>query len=204
MGGNYARGTSCSKRRLDNKGGACLDNCIESESLPAAFHLPEVSRQVYSETATLAYQSNIWVIRAMKPCGKYVYGFTNLLPAQRNAITSVAPTNDCLSFSLGYGYFPGSMRINFPNIKRIHLTALGVDTIRRDKWSDNRFWNDEDQKRTRKQWEELITARLKKEVGDDIEVIIEKGEESGPLRASESEDEQDEEDDEADGEEEDE
>lgn len=59
----------------------------ESSKVPTAFHLPEVSHQIYSETALLAYSKNTFFLT-----GSFWYyktWATRLRPAQRNAITSV-------------------------------------------------------------------------------------------------------------------
>jgi hypothetical protein len=56
---------------------------------PSAFHRPEVCRQVYSETATLAYKLNMFILGASQVLSPN--WATMLLPAQREAITRIEP-----------------------------------------------------------------------------------------------------------------
>ena len=59
------------------------------EKRPSAYHLPEVCRQVYSETATLAYKLNMFILGASQVLSPN--WATMLLPAQREAITRIKP-----------------------------------------------------------------------------------------------------------------
>jgi hypothetical protein len=53
---------------------------------PAAFHLPEVCRQICAEAATLAYKLNTFKLRSYDR--EWIDG---ILPAQRDAITAIEP-----------------------------------------------------------------------------------------------------------------
>jgi hypothetical protein len=54
---------------------------------PLAFRLPEVSRQIYSETAVLTYTVNTFVLD--DGMANYTNWASRLLPAQRNAVVSI-------------------------------------------------------------------------------------------------------------------
>jgi hypothetical protein len=61
--------------------------CCASHQL-AAFHLPEVCRQIYIETATLSYSSNVFLVdEESLMCKNWAKG--EILLAQRDAITRV-------------------------------------------------------------------------------------------------------------------
>ncbi|KAJ4382930.1 beta transducin [Didymella sp. IMI 355093] len=60
---------------------------FEITKLRAAFHLPEVCRQVYSETVLTSYRENVFLCDSVYPATKTSFG--RLKAAQRKAITAV-------------------------------------------------------------------------------------------------------------------
>lgn len=88
-GGTFqAHVTVASRDEIMRKGYRRLLKETERERrIPMAFHLPEVCRQIYSETATLAYKLNTFQVGC--PDAAWVQ---NLLPAQRVAIRAVEPS----------------------------------------------------------------------------------------------------------------
>jgi hypothetical protein len=102
------------------------DNAISNPTwsecvLLSAFHLPEVCRQIYSETAVLAYKLNIFIIgigigRSNKKWIK------KLLSAQRDAITAIAPTDRFLD-SYICCLNKKSIKDTFPNLEFMEVAA---------------------------------------------------------------------------------
>lgn len=62
-------------------------NVFDIKRLPAAFHLPEVCRQIYSEAALTAYQQSIFLFN--DPFQRSNTVLNRLMPVQRRAINSV-------------------------------------------------------------------------------------------------------------------
>ena len=104
-------------------------NLGDKASQPSGFHLPEVCRQIYSETATLGYKLNTFILD-LDGCGFSAKWVDSLLPAQTNAMTSVVPK--CVSFeSYVASPYVESLRTTFPNLNRIEVPSDAVSLVRR-------------------------------------------------------------------------
>jgi hypothetical protein len=125
MGGNYIEVPGDYDT---NPKGNAISNPTWPEYVPlSAFHLPEVCRQIYPETAVLAYKLNIFVIgigvgRSNK---KWI---RKLLPAQRDAITAIAPTEEFLDDDI-CGTYKKSMKDTFPNLEFIEVTESAFSRV---------------------------------------------------------------------------
>jgi hypothetical protein len=130
MGGNYVK--AMVQRDFDGKTtmrfwGVGYDQVSIGDQTrqAAAFHLPEVCRKVYSETATLAYKLNTFFI-----------GFdwfevgVFLLAAQKKSVTIVMPAPVFLKCYIK-GTCHGALKEMFPNLKRIEVSRT-VLVFRRD------------------------------------------------------------------------
>jgi hypothetical protein len=126
MGGNYIEIPD--DYNTSPKGSAISNSTWPEERvLLSAFHLPEVCRQIYSETAILAYKLNIFVIgigigRSNKKWIK------KLLPAQRDAITAIAPTDAFLNNHICCKN-KKSMKDTFPNLEFMEVTASALRRV---------------------------------------------------------------------------
>lgn len=109
-------------------------------TVPSAFHLPEVCRQIYCETSSLAYSSTTFFFcgmfapDAMEDLNCYTrfsdFGdwAKGLIPAHRNAITDVKLFSLCISKMLRpvyHDYGKGSQLLEFfPSLERLHCQHL--------------------------------------------------------------------------------
>ena len=175
MGGQYVKVPPCGEA----KGGAVTPRSrlrpraskYKNDKLPSAFHLPEVCRQIYSETATLAYRLNTFI--ADSSLLNYVNWSTRLLPAHRNAISAVEP--EASFFQTWINSRAGSLRQqSFPKLQRIIVSKESMEEVMtffeyaRRSFSladpgplvDFQFWT---------------VHKLKALEGEDIEVEFEKG-----------------------------
>ena len=142
----------------------------------SAFHLPEVCRQIYSETATLAYSINTFLLsrRGEHPEGGWA---KKLTAGQRNAISSVQMNNEDLEPFLRTNREPLTEKV-FPNLKRIWVTEA---TMRHYKtWKSFIRYNaniprhpDEDRDLSHIEYFDLvIVPNLKKVHGNDIQIKL--------------------------------
>lgn len=87
----------------------------------AAIHLPQVCRQIYHETATLVYSSNIFVFRHFDLMNQELKAWVaSLIPAQRDAITDIELSHsDVLTnfWPMGRNFVYKEL---LPGLKRIH------------------------------------------------------------------------------------
>jgi hypothetical protein len=132
----------------------------------SAFHLPEVCRQIYAETAILGYKHNTFVVG-------YGIGRTTktwaskLLQVQKEAIASLAPTDMFLETYISNMYRK-SLREHFPGLRHVEVGAGCVDLCRR-------FMSahlDPEKKMTTEDWQELIAKKINEKEGTDIEVAF--------------------------------
>jgi hypothetical protein len=137
---------------------------------PTAFHLPEVCRQIYFETAILAYKLNTFIIDLYIDGNREI--MKALLPAQRDAVASVVP--ESIFFEIYVTNKPiQSLRTTFPNLKRIEVPSGSLELIGSfQRYSDpaKRTW-------TREQWSSWVVEGVKEKEGNDIEVVFEDDEE---------------------------
>lgn len=125
----------------------------------SAFHLPEVCRQVYAETSTLAFSVNTFLLGRRAFSQKYNWNKTLML-AQRDAITKVEFGHRDLYISL-YSPHPISLRSRgFRNLKDCYIPLQTLKNFTQN-------WVDRD-------WVAYISRRLKEVEGDDLVVTFEK------------------------------
>jgi hypothetical protein len=134
----------------------------DATRLPSAFHLPEVSRQIYAETATLGYKLNRFIVSIehlnYKNCA------TGLLPAYRKAIIQIEPDPEYLQYLANPRCRPLKLR-TFPGLSSIIISdaAMTYIAIRR-------------RPGPRQELRDWIEAAIRTNHGDDIEVIFEEDE----------------------------
>ena len=90
----------------------------------SAFHLPEVCRQIYTETATLAYHGTIFYFPKREKVSKEINKWSRgLLPAQRNAITDIAVKGSGIA-----DYFrcksSSPLLDSLPGLERVHIYEI--------------------------------------------------------------------------------
>ncbi len=103
-----------------------------SAHLPV-FHIPEVCRQIYAETAIMIYKLNTFDLYYEPE--RTIMWSRNMLPAQRNAITSI--TLD-IFFYRNYAKVLGgqSFEAFFPNLKRLEVVNRFSDPRRTEHYSN--------------------------------------------------------------------
>jgi hypothetical protein len=187
MGGNYVFGhlnlSTKSVHRAWRKGGAINLHAHFGRRLPAAFHLPEVSRQIYSETATLAYHTNTFAVDHMMMY-KGSEWTKCLLSVQKAGVTAIAPTGDAVH----YYFRPALNRTQiftdiFPNLRRVEISKSSVEVVRMYECEDDETEDDSLKKRLRGQWQEEIATKIREADGDKIDIIFEEGPEFAPYRS---------------------
>ncbi|KAJ4345258.1 uncharacterized protein N0V89_011388 [Didymosphaeria variabile] len=100
---------------------------LHEDTPVAAFHLPEVSRQIYTETATLAYPDTVFYLdtgRWGAPLFVQTWSAT-LTPAHKDAITDISINKNYLEYYLNESR--RSFRANLPALKRIHVDESDFD-----------------------------------------------------------------------------
>jgi hypothetical protein len=169
MGGEYIKGPGHKTIKLQ-QGFAIVHPDRPECRAPCAFHLPEVCRQVYSETTMLAYKHNIFILDKLW-YQYWIDPWTNqLLPVQRRAITAVVPTT---SFFLSYLLGNRLLRDILPNLKCVEFTTgifwSAVYYMDRYRVASKayRFYSSE-------AMQEWIIETIQIREGDDIEVKFEK------------------------------
>jgi hypothetical protein len=138
-------------------------------SEPSAFHLPEVCRQIYSETTTLGYSLNVFAV-------SYNLNYssnwaTGLLAAYRKAITHIEPDYLYL-LDLVTELERRPMFKALPHITHIFVSEIAISYLlhisaRRHSRLPMTPAN------TRDEWEAWITGQIKAGQGDHIEVVFE-------------------------------
>jgi hypothetical protein len=136
---------------------------------PTAFHLPEVCRQIYCETTTLAYKLNTFIIDFDIGGNRSI--FLNLLPAQRKAITAATPHSIFFEAYINCGD-EEPLRKTLPNLKRVEVSNDAISLIMAFRRNDNatRTFTEQD-------WQASVVEKVKMREGDDIEVVFELKEE---------------------------
>lgn len=106
------------------------------EKLQTAFHLPEVCRQVYSETALTAYQQSTFIFENHHMTTRNA--ITHLMAAQRRAIESVQVTPAVLRIHLSKDFLqrhkPLTHKHKLPNLKTIVVPRAALGYLRWWPW----------------------------------------------------------------------
>jgi hypothetical protein len=166
MGRNYINGS----RKNGNKGRASTLANPRCNIVLSAFHLPEVCRQVYSETVLLAYKHNVITV----DCDILDPGWhwpKILLPAQRNAVTSVLLVDNLPHTYLAKekDHTQNLLRAYFPNMKSIEVPDHELEVIIEHRRSSPRGT---EALVTHRDWRYWLVQKLKEKEGNDIEVKI--------------------------------
>jgi hypothetical protein len=167
---------------------------IRSYRVAAAFHLPEVSRQIYSETAMLTYTSNTFAVTyyTIRNFGRSKKSWpASLLLAHQRAVRTVILTWDHIWDCMQCFSWVNPIRKGFPNVEKIIITATGVEYVRELEWETE----DPEQEMTREQWQHRIAGSLRNVHGDDIKIEFEVGGDFEPIVLSEVEDSEEDDDD---------
>jgi hypothetical protein len=128
-----------------------------------AFHLPEVSRQVYSETATLGYKLNTFIIDFDMAGNKE--HMEALLPGQREAITTLMPETHFFEAYVQDLYRKPLIQM-FPNLNRIEVPG---DALRLILMFDRSIVAGS---RTSKEWETFFAQKIKEKEGGRVQVTF--------------------------------
>lgn len=133
--------------------------------LPAAFHLPEVCRQIYSETVLTAYQQNIFLfeefhMRKTRP-------LSHIMVAQRRAITAVKIV-DTLLHKLMRDYVRIPITFVLPNLECILISAK-TSNFARHHYS---LGFAPGTTTSTEEWQAIVAQKLKKLHGD-VKVVFE-------------------------------
>jgi hypothetical protein len=140
-----------------------------------AFRLPEVSRLIYQETATLGYAANQFAFvgevdakfgRESGPDGALEGWCRELVPAQIHAVNSIRPHWHDLQDYLNKNSMRAFKHL-FPNLKQIRVPSRAVNCDA--KWPRR---SDPMRKHLRQQAKDRIAAMVKEQEGRDVEVIF--------------------------------
>lgn len=140
-----------------------------------AFHLPEVCRQIYTESATIGYSTNQFAFigevevkygREDGPDGALEGWCRELLPAQVNAVTCIRPHWHDLQDYLSTENMRAFKQL-FPHLKQIRVPSRAVNCDA--KWPNR---GDPMRKHLRQQAKDRIAAIIKFQEGDDVEAIF--------------------------------
>jgi hypothetical protein len=144
-----------------------------------AFHLPEVCRQLYAETAVLAYTLNTFIVDSHFL--DYNTWASKLMPAQRNSIKYVVASQDFFSH-----HASDQHTLSLKHRAHGPLRNLCHIRIRRD--ARNQFLGDRSvaylsnqdltQDQTQEQWKAWTVRKLKEIEGEEVEVEFEADEQS--------------------------
>jgi hypothetical protein len=102
---------------------------LEATKLRAAFHLPEVCRQVYSETVLTSYRENVFLCGSVYPTIKMSFG--RLKAAQRKAITAVEFNPLVLYCHVKPNPETKPVTSALPNIKFISVSSVALRDVQR-------------------------------------------------------------------------
>lgn len=173
MGGHYIRFNKCR-----GANGKCWikaksrSECVYDDPAPqpSAFHLPEVCRQIYSETAILAYMLNTLIINGSKYCEAWK---DSLITAQKVAVRSVALAEPSWRMYVS-GLRNRSLRAGFPNVRRIEMPKYVLLLFPNDTISS---MEPMEAVEAMKEWDTeqsraLMEQKVKKMEGEDVEVIF--------------------------------
>ena len=141
----------------------------------AAFHLPEVCRQIYAETATMGYSGNQFSFigeislkygREDGPDGALEGWCRELLPAQVNAVTCIRPHWHDFQDYLSKENMRTFKQL-FPRLKNLRVPSRAVNC--HAEWPGR---GDPMRKHLRQQSKKKITALVKEQEGDEVEATF--------------------------------
>lgn len=131
--------------------------------LHAAFHLPEVCRQIYSETVSLGYATSIFTFdveywrHVLQPMKHWAKG---LIPFHRNAVTAL--NISVVTFEVSGKHKLPKLKDAFPGLKQVHIsleTLLLADML--DYVKKIGGWN---------AWKRLMQERVKNL--EDLDITV--------------------------------
>jgi hypothetical protein len=144
------------------------------KKISSAFHLPQLCRQIYSETALVAFSSSTFVFDSDYLI--YNTGILRLRPAQRRAITSIEPSSGALNrsvskrehprFKLPYAMYKPFKQTFFPNLKTIVVSKYAFKYVQQ-RVSEERGLN-----LSENEWKQWLTQALKQREGEEIQVVF--------------------------------
>lgn len=156
----------------------CTSYRRQKERLPAAFHLPEVCRQIYSETALTAYTHSTFIVG--EDCLTFQNDLNFLQNAQRRAISSIEPDYKALAYRVKQQIdHDRRIRIDpssrlapnktfkwryFPNLKTIVVTKVAF------RYMQLRVTSGPKKGTSREKWQEWLTELLQRGEGKGVEV----------------------------------
>lgn len=145
-------------------------NALQSVTrVPLAFRLPEVCRQIYSETALTAYRENTFVYGELH--WMYRSAKLQLSAAQRRAMTSIELERVTFSAMSILNPYPESIRWNgLPNVQTVFVTSramrcMELDLTRSTFDVEKTFWGKE-------QWRKFVTDTMQSREGSDLQVVF--------------------------------
>lgn len=144
----------------------------DKRRVQSAFHLLEVCRQVYSETATLGYSLNIFTFKELSFCAPFEFvksWATSLTSAHRDAIKEIELTPYTFEEYTDRGCKVKLSEI-FPGLKRIRVNDSVVSLV-----SVYGNWDEDAQrpaKEEREGWKNWMRKKVKQKEGDDVQLII--------------------------------
>lgn len=123
--GTMGRSESTGTTRESNADTAHIPLRDATNKSPSAFHLPEVCRQIYAETATMSYALNTFLVDILQDTW-----VTSLLPAQREAIMQIEPDTG-YSHLLIMDVFPDPpiWTRTFPSLRRLVISNASLDYL---------------------------------------------------------------------------
>jgi hypothetical protein len=129
----------------------------------SAFHLPEVCRQIYSETAVLGCKLNTFVITTSHL--NYKNWAIGLLPVYRRAIQSIEPDTEYLATLVDGFARPLKLRV-FPGLTTIIVSDIALDCLLHKYKRKYPGYTTDD-------WKSLVERKIHENHGQDLEVIFE-------------------------------
>ena len=107
-----------------------MTNDRKAPSVASAFRLPEVCRQIYSETATLTYSGCVFQLQAenMEASEFFGHWVGSLLPAQKEVVADVGLSEMFMESYLFED--PMSFRKGLAGLERVHLRDCDLDVLR--------------------------------------------------------------------------
>lgn len=173
MGGSHIRisprhpGVGTRKWRLSSKSGwhgrATHLSDDRQYGQGTSFRLPETCRQIYSESATLGYATNRFILPPRLFCNEYPafsLWHKRRSTAQLSAITSIqADTSDLREYFVGDEIH--SFRSRFPSLEELFIPSWQVESVKIPHTAHGH-----------ENVEEYIQAKVKKLDGENLRVVF--------------------------------
>ena len=145
------------------------------DALPA-FHLPRVCRQIYRETATLAYSLSNLTFPCHINCEDCVddgiFEQWNL-KANRDAITTIELNADFIKKYTWLYYNQSILRVTYPNLRCIYVSKSAVEyTVEKWEWTSIAEALGLLESKTLRQWRIIFEGMIKHIEGEDMKVIF--------------------------------